>query len=173
MATPFQVLADSGVPLLIIGSHAVNAHGCPCEHPELECAVAAASEARFAEYLGLGGWNMVYRTQFFAKYRLLSTGTPVIKAMFLDDITFERLLAGSFDFVFDAATLRVPALQHVVAMKLQELKNEPHREIEELPQILALLRANPGRWKPEELTETCDRFGPPEIGLRLTQRLAS
>ena len=173
MPTPFQTLAGSGVPLLIIGSHAVNAHGCPCEHRELECALAATNEAHFAEYLGLGGWNMVYRTQFFAKYRLLSTGTPVLKAMFLDPVTFERLATGGFDFTFDNVTLRVPSLLHVVAMKLQSVKNEPHLEIDEMPQILALLRANLASWKPEDLTQVCDRFGPPEIGLRLMPRLAS
>ena len=173
MATPCQVLADSGVPLLIIGSQAVNAHGCPGDTTTLECAISAASEAGFAHYVGLSGWNMVYRTQFFAKFRLLTTGSPEIKVMFLDATTFERLMAGGFDFPFDTVTLRVPALLHIIAMKLQVVKNEPHREIEELPEILALLRANPGRWKPEELAEACDRFGPPEIGARLMQRLAS
>ena len=173
MPTPFQVLADSGVPLLLIGGHAVDAHGGSGDTSELECAIAAASEAKFAHYVGLSGWNMIYRTQFFSKFRLLSTGSPVIKVMFLDDTTFGRMHDGGFDFAFEKIRLRVPALIHVIAMKLQVVKNEPHREIDELPQILALLRANPGRWKPEELTEACDRFGPPEIHERLMQRLAS
>ena len=173
MTTPFQVLANSGVPLLIVGSHAMDAHGCSGPVTALECAIAAPSEAKFAHYVGLAGWNMVYRTQFFAKYRLLSTGNPVIKVMFLDATTFDRLRAGGFDFPFDSVTLRVPALLHIIAMKLQVVKNEPQREIDELPEILALLRANPGRWQPEELAEACDRFGPPEIGARLMQRLAS
>ena len=144
MATPFQILADSGVPLLVTGSHAVKAHGAASGSTELECAITAANEARFAHYVGLAGWNMVYRTQFFAKYRLLSTGNPEIKVLFLDPTTFERLLVASSEFTFDSVKLRVPALIHVIAMKLQAMKNEPQREREELPQILALLHANSG-----------------------------
>ena len=50
MATPFQVLADSGVPLLIIGGNAENAHGASGETTELECAVAAMPDG--AKMLG-------------------------------------------------------------------------------------------------------------------------
>ena len=173
MATPFQVLADSGVPLLIIGGNAENAHGASGDTTELECAIAAASEAKLAHYVGLSGWNMVYRTQFFAKYRLHGTGNPEIKVMFLDPTTFERLLAGGFDFPFDGVPMRVPSLIHVIAMKLQNVKNEPHLEVEELPKIHALLEANSGGWKSDELLEACNRFGPPEIYDRLLERLTS
>ena len=173
MATPFQVLADSGVPLLIIGGHAVNAHGGSGDTAEVECAIAAASEAKFAHYVSLAGWNMVYRTQFFAKYRLLSTGSPEMKVMFLDPTTFDRLLAAGFDFPFDGVPLRVPSLIHVIAMKLQGVKNEPHLEIGEFPKILALLRANSDAWKSDDLLEACNRFGPPEIYDRLLERLTS
>ena len=173
MPTPFQVLADSGVPLLLIGGHAVDAHGGSGDTAELACAIAAGNEAKFTHYAGLTGWNTVYRTQFFTKFRLLSTGSPVIKVMFLDDTTFARMLAAGSDRVFEKVTLRVPSLLHIVAMKLQVVKNEPHRETDELPQILALLRANLAHWKAEELIEVCERFGPPEIHERLMQRLAS
>ncbi len=172
MPTPFQILADSGVPLLIVGGHAVNALGGSGDTAELECAIAATNETKLAHYVGLTGWNMVYRTQFFAKYRLFSTGSPEIKMMFLDDTTFARMLAAGSDRAFEKVTLRVPSLIHLIAMKLQVVKNEPHLEIDELPQIVALLRANSGRWKPEELAAACERFGPPEIGERIGERLA-
>ena len=156
------------------GAHALLAHGCPRDIAgvDCECAIDAADEASIGAHFGLSEWNAVYRTPFFAKFRLLSTGTPVIKVMFLDATTFGRLRADSFDFAFDGVTLRVPALIHVIAMRLQIMKNEREREIEDLPDVLALLRANAGKWKPEDLEAACRRFGPPGIHARITRGLA-
>ena len=173
MAGPFQVLSECGVPLLVIGPHAAVAHHCACETRELECAITTSSESTFGHYLALNGWNTVYRTPFFSKYRQLSTGNPVIKVKFLDATTFQRLVAASVEFTFDDVALRVPSLMHLIAMKLQDLKTEPHREIDELPEILALLRANSGRWDPAELAACSERFGPPGICERLTHRLGN
>ena len=174
MSAPLQTLATCGVPLLMTGAHALLAHGCPRDLADVdcECAIDAADEAGIGTDLSLNGWNAVYRTPFFAKFRLLSTGTPVIKVLFLDATTFAKLRGDSFDFVFEGVALRVPALIHVVAMRLQIIKNERDREAEDVPDILALLRANSGKWKPEELEGACRRFGPPGIYTRITRGLA-
>ena len=173
MSAPLETLATCGVPLLMTGAHALLAHGCPRDTTgvDCECAIDAADEAGIGTYFALNGWNAVYRTPFFAKFRLLSTGTPVIKVMFLDATTFAKLRADSFDFAFEGIALRVPALLHVVAMRLQIIKNEREREAEDLPDLLALLRANAAKWKPADLEAACRRFGPPGIHARLARGL--
>lgn len=155
------------------GAHALVAHGSPrsTDGAECECAIDAADEARIGAFLALNGWNAVYRTPFFAKFRLLSTGTPVIKLLFLDATTFGRLRTDGMDFKFDSIVMRVPALIHVVAMRLQGMKNEPEREAGDLPETLALLRANPKGWKPEDLAGACSRFGPRGIHERILEQL--
>ena len=175
MSAPLQTLAKCGVPLLVTGPHAFHAHSSPDDavFNDCECAIAADDETKLADYFTRNEWNIVYRTPFFAKFRLLSTGTPVIKVLFLDPTTFGQLLAGSFERAFGEITVRIPSLIHVIAMRLQSLKNEPNREIEDLPDILTLLRANKGRWKADELDAVCKRFGPRGIYIRIAQRLAA
>ena len=174
MSAPLETLAKSGVPLLLTGRHALLAHGAPSEVPdnECECAISADSEKLINEHFARNQWSVVYRTPFFAKFRLLSTGTPVIKVLFLDATTFGQLLAASTEHTFDSITMRVPSLIHVIAMKLQGIKHEPQREIEALPEVLMLLRANLSRWQAEELEAACKRFGPAGIYARIQQRLA-
>jgi hypothetical protein len=175
VSAPLQTLEKSGVPLLMTGQHALIAHGFAGKNPgnEVECAISTDDETLIYEYFTRNEWSIVYRTPFFAKFRLLSTGTPVIRVLFLDPTTFGQLRADSSEHTFESIPLRVPSLIHVVAMKLQAIKHEPHREIEDLPEILAILRANMNRWKPEELDAACKRFGPKGIYTRIKQRLAS
>ncbi len=170
-----QTLAQSGVSLLLTGRHALMAHGFPAQETtaEIECAISSDDEALINEHFTRHEWSIVYRTPFFAKFRLLSTGTPVIRVLFLDPTTFGHLHADSFEHAFESVALRVPSLIHVVAMKIQAIKHEPHREIEDLPEILAVLQANLSRWKPDELDAVCKRFGPKGIYTRLKQRLAA
>ena len=175
MSTPLEILAKCSVPLLLTGAHAHLAHTSPEDvaYNECECAIDAGTEAPVTAHFARSEWNIVYRTPFFAKFRLLSTGTPVIKVLFLDATTFGKLCEDSFERVFGGFTMRVPSLIHVVAMKLQTVKNEPDREGDDLPEILSLLRINKGRWKAEELDTVCLRFGPRGIYLRIAQRLAA
>ena len=175
MSTPLQTLATSGVPLLLTGQHALLAHGCPREvvDNECECAISAENESLLGDHFARHQWNVVYRTPFFSKFRLLSTGTPIIKVLFLDATTFGQLRAASTEHTFDAITMRVPSLIHVIAMKLQGIQHEPARETEDLPDVLTLLRTNLASWESEDLEATCKRFGPPGLYARLKQQLAS
>lgn len=161
------------MPFLLTGSHAFLAHTSPedTSFDEVECAIDAGQEAQVTEHFGSNEWSIVYRTPFFAKFRLLSTGTPIVKVLFLDSTTFEKLREGSFERMFSGFKMRVPSLLHVIAMKLQIIKNEPDREMENLPDILTLLQINKGRWNADELDAVCKRFGPRGIYIRIAQRL--
>ena len=156
---------------MLTGHHALSAHGCPGEVIETECAIDSSDRERFAEHLTGGQWSPVYRTPFFAKFRLLSTGTPVIKVLFLDSTTFALLVQNSVEFALGEISLRIPSLLHLVAMKLQVMKNEPDRSADEVPIIVTLLHANKGRWSATDLENACRRFGPPGI-YELIQTLA-
>jgi hypothetical protein len=169
--TPFEILAQSGVPLLMIGGHALIAHGCPRDPVDFDSVIAAANEVRLRDHLARQQWGEVYRTRFFGKYRPLNQNSPALEVMFVDDTTFEKLLADSFEHDFGPAKLRVPSLMHVVAMKLQVIKHERNRETADLPEIARLLRVNTDRWQRDILEQTCKRFGPRGIYVRLIEAL--
>ena len=175
MSASLLTLAECELQVLITGPHAMVAHGVgnEVEGEDCECAIAAENEEAVTGHFARSDWNVVYRTPFFAKFRLLSTGTPVIKVLFLDATTFGQLRAASTEHTFGSLAMRVPSLIHVIAMRLQGIKNEPPREAEDLPDVLTLLRANLAHWKSDELEATCKRFGPPGIYARVNERLAS
>ncbi|MDQ3621629.1 MAG: nucleotidyltransferase family protein [Verrucomicrobiota bacterium] len=172
MKTPFQLMAESGVPLLLIGGHALHAHGYSRLTLDFDCLILAGDEARMKGYLENAGWEEVFRTRSFGKYRSLGADASVIDVMFVEAETFTRLSAESFQFTFGEVTLRVPALMHLVAMKLHAIKNDPQRESRDAGDIVELLRRNKDRWTPGQFEETCRRFGLAEVCSRIRPLLS-
>ncbi len=67
-------------------------------------------------------------------------------------------------------TLRVPSLPHLIALKLHAARQES-REGRDVPDIVALLEANPGVVPPAVLCELCARYGTPGIAEQLARWL--
>ena len=55
----------------------------------------------------------------------------------------------------------------LVALKLHAMHNNPRREVRDLPDIIALLQANPDAVGETELRDLCYRYGPEGIWERI------
>lgn len=78
----------------------------------------------------------------------------------------DHLFTSSESATVSGVELRVPALAHLIALKLHAAQNE-HRVEKDLADIFALLRGNPGEIPAAELRMLCDQFGTPELAERL------
>lgn len=168
MKTPFDLLAESGVRLLIIGGHALQAHGYARLTIDFDAAIAAADERTLLRFLESADWHEVFRTPAFGKYLPRGADGPVLDVMFVDAATFQKLWDQSVKFEWGPHCLRVPALPHVIAMKLHAIRNNPERELKDLADIFELLRANPGQVSGEDLQKLCDKYGTPALYSRLS-----
>ena len=65
------------------------------------------------------------------------------------------------------ATLQVPSLLNLIALKLHSIANNSAREARDLGDIAELLAANPGAIDEKDLTEVCAKYGPAGILDRL------
>src|SRR3954453_18574963 len=98
MKTPFDLLAESGVRALIIGGHALQAHGYARLTIDFDAAIGAADEGRLLRFLEGAGWHEVFRTPAFGKYLPRGAETPVLDVMFVDAGTFGKLWDKSIEF---------------------------------------------------------------------------
>ena len=157
--------------MLLIGAHAIEAHGFKRDSTDFDCIIGAENVNPFRDRMATHSFGEVYRTPYFVKYRQVIGEGAVVEAMLVDSVTFQKLIDDSIGFDFDGHTFRIPGLKHVIAMNLQVCKFWPDREPSELRDIAALLRANQGRWKDAEIEDVCRRFGPKGIQDRLTSAL--
>ena len=94
-----------------------------------------------------------------------------VDVLLVDAPTFDHLHQNSREYSKDVTGLRMPALQHLIALKLHALKNAPARETKDLPDILELFKRNPSMLSEKELTSLCERFGPAGIMKKIKQWL--
>jgi hypothetical protein len=170
MQAAFDLLASCRRPCLIVGGHALAAHGVIRQTIDIDCLIAVQDQPLFEATLTAGGYQMAARTENFARFASKSSNLPEIDILFVDASTFKKLQQGSISLRRGKHEFRVPGLFQLIALKLHAIRNEPRREMRDLPDITELLRLNPGRISADELSELCDKFGPSGIGTRL-QRL--
>ncbi len=167
MQALFELLARFPQPLLIIGGHALAAHGVARQTVDVDCLVAMQSREGLDTHLRQGGFQSAGESENFARYTHPSDFISDIDLLFVNAATFEKLQAGSLPLEKAGVTLRAPALSHLIALKLHAIRNAPSREVGDLGDIARLLQANPGAIAPEELAALCEQFGPPGIFSRL------
>ena len=167
MQAVFDLLARCQRPLLIIGGHALDAHGVSRQTADVDCLIASGDRAVLDELLRGGGFSLTGGTENFARYAHKSPLLPEVDVLFVDAATFAKLHPAAIPFRNNKQGLRVPALAHLVALKLHAIRNNPLREARDLGDIAELLRVNPGSVSSAELAALCDQFGPPGIEARL------
>lgn len=86
-----------------------------------------------------------------------------VDVLLVDSSTFEKLDKDSRKYSDDLPGLRVPLLQHLIALKLHAIRNSPSRGMRDLSDIKELLRINPKVISGKELESICRQFGPAGI----------
>lgn len=167
MQAVFDLLARSQRPLLIIGGHALEAHGVSRQTADVDCLIAAEDRAALGELLHSGGFTLVGETENFARYEHQSPLLPDVDVLLVDATTLEKLLPAAVPIHGSREGLRTPALAHLIALKLHAIRNNPLREARDLGDIAELLRANPKSIPSEELAALCSQFGPAGIEAKL------
>jgi hypothetical protein len=158
------------LPLLLIGGWAVQAHGYARNTMDVDCLTAIENDPAMADELGKAGFECFEEKPSFRRFRHRLDPLLVLDVMRVNASTFEKMWAGSGSYSLSGVELRVPALAHLLALKLHAAQNE-HRTEKDMGDVLALLRANPGEISAAELQKLCDQFGTPALAERLADFL--
>ncbi len=123
-----------------------------------------------ADELSKAGFECFEEKPSFRRFRHRIDPILVLDVMRGNASTFEKMWAGSEVYTLSNIELRVPALGHMLALKLHAAQNE-HRTEKGMGDVIALLRANPGEISAAELQKLCDQFGTPALAVRLADFL--
>ena len=160
MKTPVEFLVEFSEPLLVIGGQAVRALGYARQTSDWDFMIAVANAVAVKRYIEAQGYKEVYRTSSFIKFQPEDKARGDLDVMTVDAPTFAKMAAGSLEVCIDGITVRVPAVGHLIALKLHAIKNNAYRELQDMTDIVELLRAHPDSVSDDELRATCERYGP-------------
>lgn len=158
------------LPLILIGGWAVQAHGHARNTLDVDCLTAIENDALITEELQRAGFECFEEKTAFRRFRHRLQPLLVLDVMRVNAATFAKMWAATEDYLISGVALKVPALAHLLALKLNAAQNE-HRAEKDLGDVIALLRANSGKISAAELRKLCDQFGTPKLTARLAEFL--
>ena len=154
------VAEQKHIPILLVGGYALQAYGVARQTLDLDILVSETHADFVDAALKGGGYAEVARSDIFVRYRHSSILLADVDVLFVDADTAKRMGEKATHYASGETVHLVPALPHLIAMKLHAMRNNPQREPRDFADIIELARANPERLDRDELRSLCGRYGP-------------
>ncbi len=113
----------SGLDFLVIGGHAVNFYGYSRQTFDLDLLVQRDARATWGELLSRLGYFTEREAETFSQFGARGPAEWPVDLMFVREPTFTPMLAASREVEMYGARLRIPSLEHLIALKLHALKH--------------------------------------------------
>lgn len=129
---------------LLIGGHAVAQHGYGRTTEDTDFLVCRDDVARWHELARNCGYTLFHEGANFSQWTAPEEN-PLsnLDFMIVNDTTFDKLLAESVTASVFGETMRLPSLNHLLALKFHALKGNPSlRVLKDLDDVIQLLAVN-------------------------------
>jgi hypothetical protein len=154
--------AERGLSFLLIGGHAVNAHGYSRKTFDLDLLVSRDDSEEWRTLMRDLGFACIHEQTAFSQFA--GPGTPQIDLMRVSADTLAKLLSTSEARSAFGIETRVPSLENLIALKLHAARHAPpHRRYKDLIDIFALVDANHVDVTSDSFKQLCDKHGTPEL----------
>lgn len=142
----------------VVGGLALAAHGAGRLTLDLDIATECRVQEDLVRYLESLGYATVHRSTGYSNHVHAEPEKGRIDVVYVDGPTAARLFGQAEPVeLFPGVQTRIPRPAHLVAMKLLAAKNDPRRRLQELADIVALLRAT--ELEPEIVRVYFERYG--------------
>jgi hypothetical protein len=163
--TPFDVfsglLTQAKIRLLVVGGMAVNAHGFTRLTVDVDGLIATDDLEMVADAFQSAGYSETTRNHLFARFHRPDLDPGTVDVLLVSRQTMDKIWPDRIVTEFRSHELPIPKLEHLFALKLHAVRNDPKRWGGDLRDIQELIRSNPGVVTRAKLVELCERFGPP------------
>lgn len=134
-------LEPRGERVAVVGGLGLHGHGVTRATVDLDLLVEARVQDVLVEFLESHGYETLHRSPGFSNHLHADSALGRVDLVYVDSDTARRLFAGCAPRLeLGSRTALVPRAEHLVAMKVQAMKNDPSRELQDLADVQALLR---------------------------------
>lgn len=129
-------------PFAVVGGFALQAYGISRATFDLDIVTTAAVQEELVGYLESAGYETLHRSSGFSNHVHPSVERGRIDVVYVSGPTADRLFEAAVPReIFPNLELPVPKAEHLIAMKVHAMKNDPDRELQEMSDIRALILA--------------------------------
>jgi hypothetical protein len=136
-----DVLAAMDGRFAVIGGWAMNSYGRGRTTFDLDLVVPRELQSPLIERLEALGYETLHRSAGYSNHLHADPAKGRLDLIYVDEETARKLFEAAADReVFPGIEAAVPSPEHLAAMKVTAMKNDPSRRLQELADIRALLR---------------------------------
>ncbi len=131
---------QQGFPYALIGAFGLHAYGLTRATRDLDFVVDAECQDRLINHLESLGYMTVYRSSGYSGHLHDDAALGRIDFVYVSGDTSHRIFAEArTGLEFEGITVPVPRPEHLAAMKIHAIKNDPSRKLGDLADIEFLL----------------------------------
>jgi hypothetical protein len=156
---------------MVIGGYSLEAYGLQRPTKDIDLLVAAHESGGVMALLNRTGFREAGRNDICARYVHSDPMLFPVDLLFVSDATWDRMWLASRMASIEGASVRVPSPEHLIALKLHAMKNQPHGREQDFGDIVSVAAGFPEEIPLENLRAICDQYGPAGIFEQLSAAL--
>ncbi len=135
-------MGSRGGEWAVVGGLALAVHGAGRMTADVDIATQRSEQGALVAYLESLGYETLHVSEGYSNHAHDDPALGRLDVIYVGSSTAGDLFAdASVVEIFPTVFAKVPRAEHLVAMKVVAAKNDPDRRIQEMADILALLRA--------------------------------
>jgi hypothetical protein len=137
-------LERAEVPFMVIGGFAVGAYGYPRFTRDFDILMTDAGFLKARPFLESAGYRVETHQKLVAglSYEEKNPNFIPVDVVFADRETFEGILKSGKQVDVFGVRFTIPSLEHLIAMKLHAIKNNPKRGFQDLTDLVEMVKKN-------------------------------
>ncbi len=160
---------QAGIDYALVGAFALKAYGYLRATEDVDFLLRGAYQSRVIAYLESLGYETIYRSAGYSNHVHPLAKLGRIDFIYVEGETADIMLSEAKPLLLiDDISVRVVKAEHLIALKVFAMKNDPERSFKEMADLQYLLRL-PGL-DPEEIRGYFEKYGQMEKYDELTGR---
>jgi hypothetical protein len=136
-----ETLRDAGYRLAVIGGVALSAYGHPRLTIDLDIVTDAAAQDTVVRLMETQGFLTLHRSVGYSNHRHTDRDRGRVDFMYVRGETAERIFTSAREHPGPGGRpIQVPKPEHLIAMKVQAMKESPERTWQDMVDVAFLLR---------------------------------
>ncbi len=169
----FVDAADSeGRRFVLIGGHAINAHGYERTTLDFDFLVLSADQDQWKKIMASLGYAPIHETQAFIQFARDAESAMRVDLMLVSESTFEKLYLASESKSYGGKLIRIASALHLIALKLHATRTW-NRAVQgkDYYDILSLIQIHRIDTSSDEFQQILTRYATDSIRERLLSDL--
>jgi hypothetical protein len=132
-------LDREGFSHALVGALGLHAYGLTRATSDLDLATETRAQAPLIAFLVSEGYRTLHLSPGFSNHLHPDPAFGRVDVVYISGETSRKIFEGCREFALGGRSVRVPRPEHLAAMKVQAMKNDPSRSLQDMADIRFLL----------------------------------